>query len=601
NAILEEQQRTDLDRQVEGEVVRLETGFREVEHDLRLLARLPGMSTIVEDPTPPEMLRAEVVDAIAGVYEEMIRSRPYYAQVRLIGVADSGREIVRVDRTPQGPRRIGESELQQKGDRYYFRDSIGKPDGQFYFSRIDLNQERGELSVPHQPMIRGAVPIRCADGEPFGIVIINVEFYSLLDDLFPPEQRTDAFFLTNAESDYLVHPDSSLAFGFDLGTRHRAVDDFPALAQLMDSTQDGISIQSVESSRSRLLPGGLVAFRKAHIFPGEPRRFVLMGIATDPGSLAQGIAAIGRRTLLLAVALLTLALLAAYATARRLTSPLERITEAANRLREGEPPGPLPITRTDELGTLAQAFDSMASALREKETALVRTSEQLSISNADLEHFAHIASHDLREPARRVMGLSDLLLIEESERLSHDGRELLSKMRSCANQSLELITDFRAFAEIGSGQLLREKADPGEIVRAVLEDMSVEIHERRAAVTIDPLPRLEVYPNLVRVLYRILLENALEHSTGTGIRVRFSSRQEGGVWVLGVENTGSTIPRERWAAIFAPREGRAPGRIPGIGLAVARRIVERHSGRIWVHSDQSIVHVHFTLEGGRHG
>jgi hypothetical protein len=104
-----------------------------------------------------------------------LTGKPEYAQFRLIGVADGGGELVRVDHSgPAGAIRVvPDAELQRKGDRDYFKEAITLSPNEIYVSQIDLNQEQGVIDTPHVPTLRTAAPIYTPGGKPFGIVIIK--------------------------------------------------------------------------------------------------------------------------------------------------------------------------------------------------------------------------------------------------------------------------------------------------------------------------------------------------------------------------------------------------------------------------------------------
>ncbi len=138
------------------------------------------------------LIRAHVaggIDPVDGVSEKTWRERigqrllteleakPRYAQFRIIGIDDGGREIVRADRSGPGGavRLVPDAELQRKGDRPYFKETISLPADEIYVSPLDLNQENGIIETPHVPTIRVAASLPGPDGKPFGILIINVD------------------------------------------------------------------------------------------------------------------------------------------------------------------------------------------------------------------------------------------------------------------------------------------------------------------------------------------------------------------------------------------------------------------------------------------
>ena len=164
-----------------------------------------------------------------------LEAKPGYDQFRVIGVAANGREIVRVDRSgPSGSVRIlPDDELQARGDREYFTETLKLPAGSVYFSKIELNQKQGKTEVPHRPILRASTPIYAPSGELFGILIINVDLRPTFSLMNLPEQPGGSVYLVDREGYYLHHPEERRTFGFALGRNERLQNDFPrAIAYL---------------------------------------------------------------------------------------------------------------------------------------------------------------------------------------------------------------------------------------------------------------------------------------------------------------------------------------------------------------------------------
>ena len=305
----------------------------------------------------------------------------------------------------------------------------------------------------------------------------------------------------------------------------------------------------------------------------------------------QGAASIAWRVCLCVLGLLAVGCAGAYGLARRLTDPLEQLTETADRLAAGEPAELEPLSRDDEVGRLSRALSHMVAALREREDRLVQ-------ANVDLEYFSRIASHDLREPARRMALLANLLEEDAEPPLSEEGRDLSGRIQREALRLIDKLTDLRAFARLGQRELTRSEVDLGSLVAGVLADFRPELERRRVRVTVAALPTESVYPVLVELLYQNLVRNALAHVERDGFTLSFGSEPSPDGPVLGVHNSGSEIEGDV-EALFEPQAASNGGR-PGLGLSICRRIVERHSGKIWVESGPDGVRFRFTLSGGDH-
>jgi len=439
-----------------------------------------------------------------------------------------------------------------------------------------------------------ALPIHTRSGDPFGIVVINVDFLSFLEELFPSRVGRYTYYLTNEAGDFLVHPDPTRSFGFEFGTRYRVQDEFPELAADFDSN---LVTFSARGSARGLGVGRLISFRR--VFP-DPAHPLALGIAASYDDVTDQTLQVGWGALALTGGLLLFASFAAYFVASLVTAPVARITAAVRDFGRGGTMTALPTERKDEIGVLARVFEQTMQTVRERESQILATSMKLQDANADLEHFAHIASHDLREPARRVAGLADVVLLKEGGRISAEGDDLLQRMRHAAIKMLDQITDFRSLTRIGQGVLLREETDLAVLVRSVLDERAAQIVARGIRIQVGPLPRLEIYENLVQLLYGNLVDNALMHASLDAFTLAFTAEETPQGYVLGVRNTGSEIRAEDLKRIFAPftrLQLRTDG--SGLGLSICKRIVERHTGSIWAESGTGYVHIKFTLGGHR--
>src|SRR5438270_1197343 len=159
-------------------------------------------------------------------------SKPNYREFRYVGVDDGGRELVRVDRSEPGvpPHIVPDDELQRKGDREIFSQTIRLPAGEVYVSPVELS-----IEPPRIPVLRVATPVHTPDGRPFGIVIINVDMRPAFDRIRASPTRGGRSYVVNDRGDYLVHPDRTSEFGFEVGKPHLIQDDFPDFAQILGS------------------------------------------------------------------------------------------------------------------------------------------------------------------------------------------------------------------------------------------------------------------------------------------------------------------------------------------------------------------------------
>lgn len=258
--------------------------------------------------------------------------------------------------------------------------------------------------------------------------------------------------------------------------------------------------------------------------------------------------------------------------------------------------------------------------LEQANVELERANEELERRNIELEEFTHVASHDLQEPLRKVVSFGDLLARELGGKLDAKCSQYLALMQTSTRRMQALIRDLLVMTRADRTPLRLEPKPLAECVRSALELLSGRIEETDAVVHIDPLPTLMVDPVQVCQLYQNLISNALKFGrpgVPPEISITCEPGPEGalkdtpagdpegtpqGSVVLGVADNGIGIEREYHEKIFEAFQrlhAQAKYEGSGIGLAVCRKVVTRHGGRIWVESEVGKgSHFRFVLDGG---
>ena len=219
--------------------------------------------------------------------------------------------------------------------------------------------------------------------------------------------------------------------------------------------------------------------------------------------------------------------------------------------------------------------------------ALAKKVEQLARSNAELERFAHVASHDLKEPLRMVAAYTQLLARRYRGKLDQEADEMIQFAVEGANRVYELIDALLAFSRIDQAWKGLVTVDMEGALARALDDLRLPIQETGAIITNDPLPAALADRIQMEQLLQNLIGNAIKFRGPSPPMIHASAEPRGAEWVFSIRDNGIGIdPRysERVFIIFQrlhERE-RYPG--TGIGLAISKKIVERHGGRIWVES-----------------
>ncbi|WP_216324461.1 ATP-binding protein [Deinococcus aestuarii] len=225
---------------------------------------------------------------------------------------------------------------------------------------------------------------------------------------------------------------------------------------------------------------------------------------------------------------------------------------------------------------------------REAEERLRRSNEELRRSNAELEQFAYVASHDLQAPLRAVTSFSELILRRYGEALDERGRLYLGQIVENGQHMKRLVDDLLGFSRLNTRPRREEVSDAAAIFDAVAGRFAGEVAALGGALTRDPLPQVRADAGQLDQLLQNLISNALKYRRdGEPPRVHVSAGRDGEMWRFTVADNGIGIEGqyfERIFVIFQRLHGREQFEGTGIGLAVCKKIVEAHGGRLWLES-----------------
>jgi signal transduction histidine kinase len=228
------------------------------------------------------------------------------------------------------------------------------------------------------------------------------------------------------------------------------------------------------------------------------------------------------------------------------------------------------------------------TARKQQEAELRKLLAELKRSNEELEQFAYIASHDLQEPLRMVASYTQLLAQRYKGRLDQDADDFIGFAVDGATRMQRLINDLLVFSRAGNrGQPLTRIASQ-EAYDDALRNLTLTINDTGAVVTHDPLPSLHADAGQLVQLFQNLVGNAIKfHQPDVPPHVHVTARLAADEWIFSVADNGIGIApqyHERIFVIFQRLHSRRKYSGTGIGLALCRRIVERHQGRLWVES-----------------
>lgn len=233
-------------------------------------------------------------------------------------------------------------------------------------------------------------------------------------------------------------------------------------------------------------------------------------------------------------------------------------------------------------------FSDITEFCRAREE-LVRRTEELSRSNRELEQFAYVASHDLQEPLRMVASYTQLIAQRYRGKLDNDADEFIHYASDGAIRMQAIINDLLTLSRVSTRNTAFSRVDARQALDKALANLRLVIGEAGATVACDPLPALNADESQITQLFQNLIGNAIKFRSDAPLRVGIGAEQKNGEWVFHVRDNGIGIAPEHFERIFLifqrlHTQKEFPG--TGIGLAICRKVVERHGGRIWVESEQ---------------
>lgn len=227
--------------------------------------------------------------------------------------------------------------------------------------------------------------------------------------------------------------------------------------------------------------------------------------------------------------------------------------------------------------------------LESARTDLEETAEDLERSNQDLLNFAHIVSHEFKDPLTHVIGNLELLELTVEDEVDEEAREYLEETKRGMERLSLLVEDLLAYARAGQGPETLEPVDVDGLLVELEEELGPIIEEAEAKIQREDLPTVEGDASMVRRVLKNLLSNALKYRGEEPPRIRVRAEPRGHEARFVVEDNGIGIPQEDQDALFEPfqRARNAAGREgTGVGLALAHRIIERHDGDMGVESEE---------------
>lgn len=238
-------------------------------------------------------------------------------------------------------------------------------------------------------------------------------------------------------------------------------------------------------------------------------------------------------------------------------------------------------------GPIALGFITDVTERKRNRDELIRLNGELARSNGELEHFAHLVSHDLQEPLRVITGYLNLLNRRYHNSLSAEAGEFLDVVVDGASRMKKQIQDLLNLSRVGTIAPEFRPVESRQILERAVDNLAEAIRERSASVTWDAMPEIVADPDMLTQVFQNLIANGIKFNDSAVPLVHISAALEDAEWVFRVRDNGIGIEPQQSSRVFQIFERLHPAsEFPGtgVGLTITQKIVTRNKGRIWLES-----------------
>ncbi len=587
----------------------LEKDIQQLRNDALILARSRLIKGLIDsaNDTPDDILdliqQEEWKESLTVSFTQTLAANDRYFKVRYIQYNGdpenpSAKEQITAHKKNHRVIIVTPNQLQEKIHREYIQRALQLKPNVVLLSQLSLDRENNQITEPYLPTIRSVAPVY-SKGRLHGFIVISMELTKVFEKATDILPKNTNLYITRPDGVFYFHPDKSKIFSFEFKDKVQyAIGNELINSQRLINRGDAMAGNVFTKQGEKLS----MVTRRLSFDPLNPDRQIVLSMVqpyTEIEAIGQEI-----RSDLIATGLIIalLAILLATFSIRALATPLQQLINSIQSFGHSQEIVELPLERSDEIGMLAKQFEKMSLQVKEQTTLLNREvmmrrfsekrlrqqEKELKRSNEELEKFAYVASHDLQEPLRKVQAFGDRLIERSADQLDEKSRDYLERMQQAASRMSQLISDLLSLSRIATRGRPFKTVDLEKLLTGVLSDLEVAIETTGAQLDVGALPKMNGDELQIRQLFQNLVGNSLkfrrqnvQHKVQIWSKVNDDETQV----EIHVKDNGIGLDEKyanRIFEVFQRLHARHEYEGTGIGLAICRKIVERHQGDIYV-------------------
>ena len=432
--------------------------LNEVTNDIAVIALSPTLQQHILQPSE------KTTNDIDQLFRIILENKETYFQIRLLEADENGKEIIRFDKLEDRVLKL--TDLQQKGDREYFKEAVQINKGEHYFSNISLNEEYGVISTPYTPTLRVASPIFDNENKKVGILIINIDLSSLYVSLDQIAGNDSQFYLIDAKGQYLYSHDRSRQFGQQTRKFQNFYSDFNVPYSSQNPPKDGFHQLTGQNHSSYLS-----YFKGLPYFDGKRKIFLISNM--DQNILLKNALSVRSDSIQTLLWVCLFSILLSWFFTNLFSKKITKITKAISNYDQGIPDDhALPTNRKDEIGILANTFTKMKVKIDQNVLELNTALEKEQVARKQRDEFLQNMSHEMRTPLNAILGLTKLLFKNASE----PQLPIINALERSSNSLAGLVYDVLDHQKLVEGKL-QIQLEPTNIAELLRDIHSTYLYE----------------------------------------------------------------------------------------------------------------------------